>query len=170
MAGAGGAAGSTSKSDCAGRDSLPSASVLTAVTVCSPSASASVSWSSHVPSVATVAVPTTAPSIETSTSAPASPVPVTSGVLSFVEEPSTGLVIAGASGAAVSTSKSTVTGAETLPESSAWVAVTVCSPSANGVVIGSSQVPSGATTTSPSSVPSTSTVTDRKSTRLNSSH
>src|SRR5918998_257113 len=142
-------------------DVLPAASVCVADTVCSPSASGSVSARLQVPSGCTVVVPTTAPSTVTSTVAPGSPVPVTVGVVSEIVDPFAGLSTTGASGAAVSTVNVTVSDAgDVLPAGSVCVAVTVWSPSASGVVTSRLQVPSGATVVVPTTVPSmvTSTV------------
>src|SRR5919106_1541868 len=91
-------------------ETLPAASVCVAVTVCSPSASSVGTPNVQVPSGPTVVVPTTTPSMVTSTVAPGSPVPVMVGVLSPVTSPSVGDVITGASGAAVSTTN--VTGSD----------------------------------------------------------
>src|SRR5918998_338505 len=79
-------------------DVLPAGSVCVAVTVWSPSASGVVTSRLQVPSGATVVVPTTVPSMVTSTVAPGSPVPVIVGVESGVTSPSGGGVTTGGGG------------------------------------------------------------------------
>jgi hypothetical protein len=73
---------------------LPTRSVATAVMVCGPLRSASMFPMNHVPSTATVTRPTSTPSMETTTSAPGSPVPRSSGEESKVVLPSAGSTIA----------------------------------------------------------------------------
>src|ERR671917_288304 len=141
-------------------DVLPAGSVCVAVTVWSPSASGVVTSRLQVPSGATVVVPTTVPSMVTSTVAPGSPVPVIVGVESAVTSPSAGDGTTGGSGAVVSTVKVTGSDAgETLPAASVCVAVTVCEPSPRASGTTSDQVPSGATVVVPTVTPSTVTST-----------
>src|SRR3546814_5220430 len=125
MTGAAGAVVSRVKSASAVADSLPASSVCTAITVCVPSLSSVPTGIDHDPSGPTGTVPKTDPSRVTSTSAPGSPVPVMTGVGSEIDEPSAGAVMAGAAGAAVSTSKSDCAGWDSLPAASVWTAVTV---------------------------------------------
>src|SRR3546814_15715986 len=95
------------------------------------------------------------PSIDTSTAAPASPVPETIGVESLVTDPSAGATITGASGAVASTVTVTIAGSEVFPASSVCSAVMLCEPSLSGSGRGSDQEPSRQTGAGPLGMPLT---------------
>jgi hypothetical protein len=86
-------------------DTFPAASVAVAVAECGPSPSGVVGVNVQSPSGLVVAVPTTAPSIDTVTVEFGSAVPEMAGVASAVVDPSAGAVITGAAGTTVSTVK-----------------------------------------------------------------
>lgn len=97
-----GATGSTVKvigADAA--EVLPPASVCVAVSVFEPVGSGAVGVQDQVPSTATVAVHTAVVPSNTVTESPGVPVPEIAGVVSVVELPSLGDVIAGATGSTV---------------------------------------------------------------------
>ena len=125
IVGAAGADVSTINMSVASADGLPPLSVCDAVIVCAPSGRV-VDVHVKVPVALQVAVHNVVVPWRTVTVAPASHVPVMSGVLSLVLLPMTGAVIVGAAGAAVSTVKVFgCDGSETLPAASVWVAVSV---------------------------------------------
>lgn len=82
-----------------------------------------------------------------------SPVPVISGVLSVVVDPSTGVVIVGGGGTSVSISNVVVADGEIFPASSVVVTFRVLFPSGKSVVGTRDQFPDGSTTPVPMSAP-----------------
>jgi len=134
---------------------LPTPSVANASVVCAPLASGVATSITHVPSAATVTVPTVRPSTVTTMLAPGSPVPRISGVESAVVEPSAGATIP------TRVERSTVNVALSVAARPAAVmlARTVCTPSVSAVVGVRVQVPSAAAVMVPTEMPSTSTVT-----------
>src|SRR5580765_6432090 len=138
-----------------GGETFPAGSVWVAIRVVSPWGSGVVGVSDQVPPAPTVADPIGVPPAVTVTVAPASPVPLTVGVSSLVTDPSTGAVITGAAGAAVSTVMVTgAEGKELFPAGSVWVAVRVVSPSGSGVVGVTDHVPPASTVVVPIGLPS----------------
>ena len=139
---------------------LPSASAWVALTVCGPRGSATVGEHDHVPFVATTAVQRTVEPSVTVTVAPASPVPLINGVVSWTDAPSAGATITGAAGGTVSPLSGTivtvVVAVSVLPAGSSAVTVSVCSPGSSGSAGSHDQVPSDCTvvvqTVSPPSV------------------
>ncbi|EAU68165.1 Pea-VEAacid family [Stigmatella aurantiaca DW4/3-1] len=90
---------------------------------------------------------------------PGSAVPLYVGVLSLVVEPLAGVTTTGAAGATVSTVKLFVLDEGlVLPAASVAVALTVCGPSASGVVGVKLQLPLPSTVVVPTDVPSTMTL------------
>src|SRR5580765_226412 len=138
-----------------GGETFPAGSVWVAVSVVVPCGSGVVGVTDQVPPAPTVVVPMVAPVPSlTVTVAPGSPVPLMVGVVSLVDEPSTGAVMTGAAGAVVSTVKVTgAEGGETFPAGSVWVAVSVVVPCGSGVVGVTDHVPPASTVAVPMVAP-----------------
>src|SRR5690606_19546333 len=117
-----------------GPDTLHAALPSVAVIVCGPSSNGLSGVNDQLPFSSTVVVPNSVSPSRIVTVAPGSPVPVISGVLLPIVEPSSGDVITGGSGGSVSATVN-VTGSEAGETASpadctAWI---VCSPGGNGV-------------------------------------
>ena len=141
-------------------DTLPAASVETAVATYVPSTSGAVGATANTPVWASaVVVPRLVVPRNTSTLDPFSAVPVIVGLGFVIVEPSAGAVITGAAGLVTSTVKSTrLLTSERLPAASTATAVAKCGPSASAsestenvppavAVVGSSVAPSTVTST-----------------------
>jgi hypothetical protein len=123
-------------------DVLPTASVAVAFTVCEPSARGVGTTSVQFPDPSAVAVvPSGVPSMLTVTVLFASAVPETVGVLSFVVDPFAGVTTTGAGGGVVSIVNGTSAVAGPVVPATVCVALTVCDPSARGVVGVNVQLP-----------------------------
>ncbi len=136
---------------------LPAASVVSARTVCMPTARSAGGTSDQWPFASAAAVPTMTPSIRTMTSAPGSVSPLIVGRTSLVCVPSPGPRISRA-GAIVSTTNEPVSVA-VWPAASVARTETMCIASSRGVVTWKVQLPSASAVVVPRTMPSTVTCT-----------
>jgi hypothetical protein len=111
---------------------LPAGSVAVAVTVCGPSLKGVLGEQDQLPPASATAVQSVVVPSFTVTVLPGSAVPPIAGVVSLVCV--TGVVMAGAAGAVLSTSKLRVAAGPVLPLGSVAVANTVCGPSLKGAL------------------------------------
>lgn len=157
MLGAIGAAVSTTKLRTAGALALPAGSVAVARMVWLPSASV-LEVHDHAPLTLAVVEHSTTPFSVTLSTAPASAVPVISGVLILVLKVSVGVMITGVAGASVSIVTALVPAGLVLPAGSVALALSVYSPGVSGVVGVHAQVPAAVTVVEHSGIPPAVTV------------